>query len=282
VVIAIALALGASLVYGLSDFLGGLKSRSLPQLSVLLVSQGGALAVLIAVVTVLGADPPSARFLLYGALAGLAEAVGVAALYRGLAVGTMSIVAPVAATAPVVPLVAGIALGELPTPIQGAGIALALAGVTMLSLAPPGRRATSGVGASVLFGLLTALGFGGFLAAVDAASEGGVAWALLVARIVTVAAFAAVALIGRPNLRIRPAELPVLVGIGTLILVADAMYAVASTQGLLPVVAVLSSLYPVVTIALAHCYLDERIERLQPLGIAVALGGAAAISAASA
>jgi drug/metabolite transporter (DMT)-like permease len=282
VVIAIALALGASLVYGLSDFLGGLKSRSLPQLSVLLVSQGGALAVLITVVAVLGADPPSARFLLYGVLAGLAEAVGIAALYRGLAVGTMSIVAPVAATAPVVPVVAGIALGELPTPIQGAGIALAIAGVTMLSLVPPGRRATSGRGASVLFGLLTALGFGGFLAAVDAASEGGVAWALLVARIVTVGAFAAVALIGRPNLRIRPAELPVLVGIGTLILVADAMYAVASTKGLLTVVAVLSSLYPVVTIALAHRYLDERIERLQPLGIAVALGGAAAISAAAA
>jgi drug/metabolite transporter (DMT)-like permease len=70
--------------------------------------------------------------------------------------------------------------------------------------------------------------------------------------------------------------------IGSLILVADGMYAVASTKGLLTVVAVLSSLYPVVTIGLAQRYLGERIERLQPLGIAVALGGAAAISAASA
>ena len=103
-------------------------------------------------------------------VAGLAEAV-VAALYRGLAVGSMSIVAPVAATAPVVPVLAGVALGEPPTALQGGGIVLAIAGVTMISLVPPGQRSTRNVGPSVLFGLLTALGFGGFLAAMDGASE---------------------------------------------------------------------------------------------------------------
>jgi drug/metabolite transporter (DMT)-like permease len=279
-VLAIGLALGSSLVYGVSDFLGGLKSRSVPLLSVLLISQGSALVLLAIVVAVVGEGPPGGTFLLYAAIAGLAEAVGVAALYRGLAVGTMSIVAPVAATAPAVPVVAAVVLGELPEPLQGAGIALALAGVAMISLQPGEEGAPRDVGPSVIFGALTALGFGGFLVAMDAASEGSVEWALLVARLTAVAAFGAVFLARRPGLAVKPAELPVLVLIGALIIGADAMFAVASTEGLLSVVAVLSSLYPVVTIALARAYLHERIAQRQRYGIAAALAGVTAISAA--
>ena len=275
---AIALALAASVAYGVSDFLGGLKSRSLPQLSVLLISQGGALVVLVAVVAVAGGSPPEGRYVVYGMIAGLVEAVGVAALYRGLAVGSISIVAPVAAMAPVVPVVAGIALGELPTPLQGGGIVLAIAGVVLISLAPSAGRGSAAT--SVMLGLGAALGLGGYLAAMDAASDGGVVWALLVARLTTVAALLAVAAAARPPLRVARAEMPALVLVGGLVLAADAMFAVASTKGLVSVVAVLSSLYPIVTIALGHRYLGERIERLQPLGIAIALGGAAAIAAA--
>jgi drug/metabolite transporter (DMT)-like permease len=277
--LAILLATGSSLVYGVSDFLGGLKSRSLPLLSVLLVSQGSALVLLVAVVIASGESPPEGQYILYGAIAGLAEAVGVAALYRGLAVGTMSIVAPIASTAPVVPIVAAIALGELPGAIQAVGILLAVAGVALISYSGAERSASGDVTPSVLFGLLTALGFGGFLVAMDAASEGSVPWALFMARVTSVAAFVAVFLIRRPRLAVRPAELPVLALIGALIIAADALYAVATTEGLLSVVAVLSSLYPIVTIALARAYLDERIERLQQVGVAVALVGVAAISA---
>ena len=177
--LAIALALGSSLVYGVSDFLGGLKSRSLPLLSVLLVSQGVALVLLAANVIVRGEGPPAGDFLLYGVLAGVCEAVAIAAFYRGLAVGVMSIVSPIAATAPAVPVAAAAALGELPAPIQGVGIVLALAGIGIISLEPGGQRGSRDVGPSVLFGLVTALGFGGFLVAMDAASEGSVSWALL-------------------------------------------------------------------------------------------------------
>ena len=109
--LAIALSIGSSLVYGVSDFLGGLKSRSLPLLSVLLVSQGAALALLVATLLVSGEPPPAGDYLLYGILAGLSEAIGLAALYRGLAVGVMSIVAPVAAIAPLFPVTVAIALG---------------------------------------------------------------------------------------------------------------------------------------------------------------------------
>jgi drug/metabolite transporter (DMT)-like permease len=282
-----------------SDFLGGLKSKSLPLLWVLLISQGSALVVLALVVLGSGEGPPAGEFVVYAVLAGLSEAVGVAALYRGLAVGVMSIVAPIAATAPVVPVVAAIFLGELPATIQGAGIVLALAGIALISWGsrpeeqppvrcPPGDvpdasrrriRLPRAAGTSILFGLLTALGFGGFLVGMDAASEGSVPWALFFARLASVAAFAIAYVVTRPPLVVRRAELPVLVLIGLLIIGADALYAVASTEGLLSVVVVLSSLYPAVTIALARVYLHERLERLQQVGVAAARGGALAIAA---
>jgi drug/metabolite transporter (DMT)-like permease len=278
-VLAIGLALGSSLVYGVSDFLGGLKSRSLPLLSVLLVSQGAALALLAGNVVVRGEGPPGGELLLYGMIAGLCEAVGVAAFYRGLAVGVMSIVSPIAATAPVVPVVAAIILGELPAPLQWVGIALALAGIAIISLEPGSRQRSRELGPSILFGLLTALGFGGFLVAMDAASEGSVAWALLMARLAAVTAFVTVFLATRARLDVPRTEVPVLILIGILIIAADSMYAIASTEGLLSVVAVLSSLYPVVTILLARYYLQERLQRHQQLGAAASLSGAVVISA---
>jgi drug/metabolite transporter (DMT)-like permease len=277
---AIALALGSSLVYGVSDFLGGLKSRSLPLFSVLFVSQGSALLLLVAVVAVSGEAAPNGSFLLYAALAGLAEAVGVAAFYRGLAVGVMSIVSPIAATAPVVPVVAAILLGELPGAIQSAGLVLAVTGIAIFSLESQQDVASREPGPSILFGLLTALGFGGFLVAMDAASEGSVVWALLIARLTAVTAFTSVLLARREPLDVPRREVPVLILIGALIIAADALYATATTEGLLSVVAVLSSLYPVVTIALARFYLQERLDRPQQVGAAASISGAVLISAA--
>jgi drug/metabolite transporter (DMT)-like permease len=275
---AVGLALGSSLLYGVSDFLGGLKSRSLPLLSVLLVSQGSALVLLAAIVIAAGEGPPGARHVLFGIIAGFCEAVAIAAFYRGLAVGVMSIVSPIAATAPMVPVGAALVLGELPAPHQGAGIVLVVVGIAAMSFEPSGRSGSRSGAPSVLFGLMTALGFGGFLVAMDAASEGGVPWALLMARLTAVAAFAAAFLARRAPLAVRRSEVPVLVLIGVLIIGADSMYATASTKGLLSVVAVLSSLYPVVTIALARFYLHERLRRLQQVGVAVTLLGAVAIS----
>ena len=273
--LAIGLALAANLGYGVSDFLGGLKSRTLPLLSVLLVSQASALVIVALVVAVSGDAPPT-DYLLYGALAGLSEALGVAALYRGLAGGTMSVVAPLGATAPVVAVVAAAAQGEAPSAMQGAGIALAIAGVVLISAEQ--ERSAGAVGPSVLFGLLTALGFGGFFVGMDAASEGSVPWALLAARCSSMAVFGLAFALRRRPLALDPRELPVLAGIGALIVAADSLYAIATTKGLLSVVAVLSSLYPVVTIALARFYLDERIGGAQRLGVPAALAGAAVVS----
>jgi drug/metabolite transporter (DMT)-like permease len=191
----------------------------------------------------------------------------------------MSVVAPIAATAPLFPLLAALALGEAPDAVQALGIALALGGIGLISLEPRGAR-TPALGRSVAFGVLTAVGFGGFLVAMDAASEGGVLWALLLARLTAVAAYAIVFAAIRPQVGVGREDLPVLIAIGILIIAADSLYAIASTKGLLSVVAVLSSLYPLVTIALARVYLKERLRTQQKLGAAAALLGAVAISAA--
>jgi drug/metabolite transporter (DMT)-like permease len=278
-VLAIALSLGASLGWGAADFLGGLKSRSLSLLTVLLVSQVTALALLGVFMLVRWDGPPEGEFLLYAALAGVAEAVGVAALYKGLADGVMSVVAPLAATAPVVPVVAGIAIGESPAALQAVGILLVLAGIVGTSIEPAERKGSGRLGVSLVYGLLAAVGFGAFYVGLDAASEADVPWALLGARVVAVALFAAAFLARRPGTGGR-AELPALMAIGVLVVSADSLYAVASTEGLLSVVAVLSSLFPVVTIALARFYLHERLGRAQQVGVAIALSGVVALSIA--
>jgi len=275
-VLPIALALTSSLGYGVSDFLGGLKSRTLPLLSVLLVSQGSALAIVTIVVAVSGEGPPIDH-LHYAVLAGFGEALGVSALYRGLAIGTMSVVAPLGATAPVLAVVVGGVLGEVPSAVQGAGIALAIAGVVLISTEDE-RPSGGPLGRSIIFGLLTAIGFGTFFVGMDAASEGSVPWALLGARCTIIAIFGVAFLIRQRSLALDSRELPVLAAIGCLIVSSDTLYAVASTKGLLSVVAVLSSLYPVVTIALARVYLNERLSGLQRLGVPAALAGAAVVS----
>ncbi|XRQ09552.1 EamA family transporter [Actinomadura welshii] len=278
--LAIALALGAALGWGSSDFLGGLKTRRLPQLSVMLISQATALAALTVFVTAQGAGPPADASLGWAAAAGLAETVGIAALYRGLAVGTMSVVAPVAAAAPVVPLLAGLAIGEIPGPVQFAGVAAILVGLAFASRAPGGDGTGPKTLPSVLYGLLAAGGFGTFFITMDAASEDDVGWALLTARLTAITAIVVIALALRHRPAVPRADVPHLMLIGALIVAADALYATASTQGLVGIVAILGSLHTVVTIALARIFLHERLERWQLAGVAAALAGVLAVSAA--
>src|SRR5215218_7886284 len=126
--IAVALALGAAVAWGAADYLGGVKSRAVATI-VVAFGQATGLALVAAFVAARGDRPPETRFFAYAALAGLAGAVGIGALYRGLAVGAMSIVAPITATGAVIPVVVGVGTGERPTGLQGAGLALALGGV---------------------------------------------------------------------------------------------------------------------------------------------------------
>lgn len=132
--LAVALALASSVCWGLADFGAGLRSRQIALLTVLVVSSAAALPVVLAVVLLWGEPVPAlGDFVPPAAFAGASGAVGIAAFYRALAVGTMSVVAPISATAAVVPVTVGLAAGERPSVAQAVGVALALVGVALAS-----------------------------------------------------------------------------------------------------------------------------------------------------
>jgi drug/metabolite transporter (DMT)-like permease len=278
-VIAVILALGAAVAWGAADYLGGLKSRVVATIVVVAVGQATGLVLVAAVAAARGDGPPATRFFVYAALAGVTGAVGIGALYRGLAVGAMSIIAPITATGAVIPVVVGVGTGERPTALQGAGLALAFGGVVLAARQPESEDLRGRVAAGAGLALLAALGIGSFLVALDAASEGGVVWALLVQRTVCLALVLAAAVLVRRDFSFTRVDMPPMVAIGALDMAANALFAVASTRGLVSVVSVVASLYPVTTVMLARILLGERIAGVQQIGVAAALSGVVLITA---
>lgn len=276
--LALGLALGAALAWGTADFLGGQTTRRLPVLGVLLVSQGFGLAVVALLVSVTADGLPAAAELAYGVLAGLALALGLGALYQGMAVGVMSIVSPISAAGAVIPIAVDLVRGERPSLVQGAGVAAALAGVALVSRgAPPGPRGggTAGVG----LGLVAAAGFGAFFVGIDQAAGAGVLWATAAQRTGVLAAVLVVLAVVRTPLAVpRGLALP-LVAIGALDLAATMLFAAGTREGLTGLVSVIASLYPAVTIALAFVVLGERLDRVQVAGAGGVLAGVALIAA---
>jgi drug/metabolite transporter (DMT)-like permease len=276
-VTAIALALGASLAYGLGDFVGGLKSRALHVLAVLALSQlAGLLAVLVWLAV--SADPwfgwDGAA---WAAAAGVGGATGLAALYRGLAIGAMGVVAPISALAAAIPFAVGVLGGERPRILQVVGVVMALAGVALASREPAG--AGGGRARGVGLALAAALGFGLYFVFLDRAADESVPYAVACARLTSFALALAAALALSVGLRVGAAHLPALALVGLCDVSANVLFALASTRGYLSVVSVLTSLYPVVTVALAAVLLRERIAPGQRVGVAAALAGAALITA---
>jgi drug/metabolite transporter (DMT)-like permease len=278
-VVAIALGLASSLSWGCSDFLGGLKSRTLELLTVLLISQGAGLALVGVVVAVRGEPAPDAEHALYACLSGVAGAVGLAAFYRGLAVGAMAVVAPIAGTAAVIPVAFGVITGERPGVLQAVGIVLAITGVAVAAHELPEEGGAPRVAAGAGLALVAALGFGSFFVSMDAASGPDLFWAILFNRLTSMTVLGVAALAVRPRLTVGGADLRTLLAIGVLDISANALFAAASTKGLVSLVAVLASLYPVVTILLARLVLGEHVRRVQQAGVAAALAGVALISA---
>jgi drug/metabolite transporter (DMT)-like permease len=214
---------------------------------------------------------------LFGSLAAI---VGLGALYRGLAVGAMSVVAPISATAAVIPVVVGLATGDHPGALQGVGIAVALIGVALAAREPAqegdGRVTASGVGLA----LIAAGGLGCSLVALKAAADVDAGWAALAFRLVmTTLILVAVAATRPRRAHKRPGDMPALGIAGVLDGTATLLFATAFSRGLLSVVAVLGGLYPVVTVILAQTLLHERLARGQRVGVVAALAGVAMIAA---
>jgi drug/metabolite transporter (DMT)-like permease len=275
---AVLLALAASASWGVSDFLGGLKTRAVPVLTVLAVSQPVGLVLLGTIVLVRWQPAPDGLAILWAVLAGIGGAIGIGALYQGLAVGSMGIVAPITSTSPLIPLTVGLARGERPSGIQLAGIAVALVGVALAGWEPGapggGRRLGTGVGLAIV----AAVAFGSSQVSLEAAANDDPYWATFILRM------ASSALVLLAVLQRRPSQGPagiwgVLILIGLLDSGATELFAVATTKGLLSVVAVLAALYPVLVAILARVVLNERLTVVQRGGALAAVAGAAAISA---
>ena len=245
----------------------------------LVVSQVVGLLPLLVIVALRGEPVPDGAAPLWAALGGLAGLVGLASFYRGLALGAMAVVAPISGLAATIPVAVGVATGERPSAFQVAGIAVALAGVALASREEGEGGAGPKVATGVGLALLSALGFGCFFVGLDAGSEDDLWWALVFVRGASVAALVVAVLVLRPRLSVGRPDAGALVAIGLLDVTANGLFAAAANEGLVSVVAVLGSLYPVVTILLARVVLEERVRPLQQAGIAAVLGGVALIAA---
>jgi len=274
--LALLLACGSSVVWGTADFGGGLLTRRLPAFAVTVGSQAAGFAVLLVAVAVRG----HLGSVWLGLLAGLGGGIGLAAFYKALSLGTMSIVSPVVACGAVVPFGISLASGERPAGLAVAGAVVALAGAVLASVEE--RRAESPERAqAVVLAVLAAVALGLFVYFLGLGSREGDALSTLVgARIGSLSLLLLVAGVRRAPLRVPRVSLVPVAAVGIADVTANGLFAFASTHGLLALVSVLGSLYPVVTVLLAHAFLGERLTALQKTGVAAALAGVAAISAA--
>lgn len=272
------LALGGAVCWGVGDFFAGIASRRMAVIAVLAISQAIGLAGVLVWVLATREPFPGIGALLPAIAAGVVGLVGLGALYRGLAVGAMGIVAPISAASPVVGLTVDAVQGNSPAPLQWGGIVLVLLGIAALSREPssaPGGRVASGVGLA----LVAALGFGLFVVGLDAGSDESAAWAVAAARTSSVTIAVLAALVLSTSLRPAPGAWRLLVAVGIGDTVANVLVAIASTQGSVGIVAVLSAMYPVVTVLLARLFLDERLTSPKRVGGAVAISGAVLVAA---
>lgn len=271
-----ALALLASMLWGVSDFLGGVTSRRLPALAVLGAGQAfGGVALLVgAVLTGRFVLDPS--FLPWAVGAGLTGMAGLVLFYVAMAIGPMGVVSPLVGMAVIVPVGVGLLRGEQPSSLQTFGILLAVAGVLLAS--GPELGAT-GSAKPVLIAAGSMLFLGTAIALTAEGARTNALMTTTVMRVTTVVVIGILALALRTTGGIRPRDLGGLAVIGLTDAAANLSFAVATTIGLLATTAVLSSMYPVVTALMAAWFLHERLRIVQYAGVALVMTGIVMVSA---
>jgi drug/metabolite transporter (DMT)-like permease len=273
-------ALATSLMWGLADFGGGLLTRRTPALTVVVVSQGVAAAVLGAVVVATGGWAEAGPRLWFAFAAGLVGPIALFAFYKALALGPMGVVSPLATLSVGVPVGVGLFLGERPGLLQVAGIAVAVTGVVLAG--GPQLRGAPVQRQTIVLTLVAALGFGTVFALITEASTTvtGLFLALFVQRLTNVAVGGAALYVSvrrggtaLPESGFPWASLPALAFVGLADVSANGTYSVAAQHGPVTVAAVLASLYPVVTALAARGFLSERLRAVQAAGAGLALLG---------
>ncbi len=268
------LALGAAAFYGAADFLGGIATRRATTIATVFTTQGAGLLMLLACTPLMLDRVMTPRDVLFGAVAGVAGSIGVALLYKALAIGPMSVVAPVTAVcAVVVPLVVGIVQGDRIALAAAVGVAVAIVAVGLLGMTPPAAAGDgpADVARGVRVALASGVAIGGFLVALGQTAAAAGLWPLAVSRTVSVTLFGAAALATRQAGIVPRAALAPAITCGGLDMVANALYLVAVREGPLSLVATLASLYPASTVLLARLVLGERLGPWQQVGVASAV-----------
>jgi drug/metabolite transporter (DMT)-like permease len=302
--VGILLGLLAGVTYGAADFIGGLASRRSSTLSVVVISQLSGLVVLLLLLPVLPAATPSRSDLIWGLLAGLGGAAGITLLYRGLAIGRMSLVSPITAVvAAIVPLAAGLLARERPSVPALIGVAIALVAVVLISttempgepasnaapglVGSPGQRNTASavrtwwLQPGLIEAVLSGIGIGIFYVLIAHTSRNAGLWPLACSRSASMGILVVLALVSKRSLVPQRDSVTAIIFAGIIDMLANALFLIATRFGLLSIVAVLASLYPASTVLLARIVLSEKLSKLQLAGVACALVATGLISAGS-
>jgi uncharacterized membrane protein len=273
---AIVLSLLAAAIYGAGDFVGGLATRRVSALFVVGIGQVVGLPALAALSLVLPAEQVRPADLWWGAASGLSTAVGITLLYKALATGRMSVVAPITALcALAVPVVFAFVVGLTVGLLAAAGIAVAALAVALISREPDRVEAVqSATGRAVALGVAAGLGIGVFYVTMNRTDPASGLWPLVAARGVSMALFTLGALVTLPRWQraaAPAAQLWLWAALSGLCdSAANALYLLASREGNLAVVATLTSLYPASTVFLAAVALGERLRLAQIAGLGLA------------
>lgn len=265
------LALGSALTWGVADFSGGMLSRRLPSAAVVGVSQACSLVALLVLLPFMPA-PTSSGWIGWAIVAGLAGSGALVCFYRALAFGTVGVVSPISAVAVSIPVIAGFAAGEQPRTLQVAGIVAAITGAVLAS-GPELRGEQHVKQQAIWYALAAAVGFGITMLAIARGSASSPMFTMVGMRSASVAAFGVAAIVLRSVGGVRPGDLPKLALLGLGDVTANALLGFATTMGLLSITAVLSALYPVVTVGLAAVILHERMKPVQIAGVVLAFVG---------
>jgi len=256
------LAVIASFAYGAADFCGGLAAKRTALYAVVIFSQLAGLVLVVLALPFLPPSSPTALDFAWGAGAGVAGGVGVAWLYRALAKGVMSVIAPVTAVcAVIVPLLVGVALGERPSLRAMIGVLLAVVAIVLVSQSGVKAAATA-----VPLAIASGIAIGLFLVCLARSGPPAGLWPLIAARVVAVSLFSTIRF-EKPS----RASLPLVIGGGALDMLANVLYVLAVRRGMLSIVATLTSLYPASTIILARVVLRERLRVVQQAGVICAV-----------
>jgi drug/metabolite transporter (DMT)-like permease len=267
------LALLTAVSFGVGDFVGGIATRrASAAVGIAAAAQLGGLAVALALLPLFPGHWDG-EILLRGALAGLAGTSGVTFLYRGMARGRMGLVAPVTAVgAAIIPAVYGLVIGERPSRLALVGVAIGIAALPLLARSHEHERLARtqpGPPPGLVDGILSGIGFALFFIILDSTGSDTGVVPLVVARLTTVPVFWGLAA-ATGETRLRRPDVGMALAAGAIDMMANAFFLGAVRLGYLTLVSVIASLYPGFTVGLARVLTDERIERLQGIGLVLA------------